>query len=155
MASKAARKRRRLEQERQRLASLETRGIVHTGCSDVTLAELDVLLAQVDDLLGRIGAHVARARATWPQVPAAYELRATIEEIGTAVVSSRAKLAAAFERSRRFQRAGVHVHLCGDLAVRMVPLATQDSEPASASFEDECALDGDGFGPTSPDDIPF
>jgi hypothetical protein len=40
--------RRRLEQERQRLASLEARGIAHTRCSDVTLAEFDVLLAQAD-----------------------------------------------------------------------------------------------------------
>ena len=66
MASKAARKRLRLEQERQRLASLEARGIAHTRCSDVTLAELDVLLAQADELLGRIGTHAARARTTWP-----------------------------------------------------------------------------------------
>lgn len=153
MASKAARKRRRLEEERQRLASLGARGIVHTRCSDVTLAELDVLLAQVDDLLGRIGAHVARARTTWPQVPAAYELCATIEEIGAAAVSSRTKLAAAFERSRRFQRSGVHVHLCGDLAVRMVPLATQGS-PVSLPEDDDRAV-GDGFVPGPDDDIPF
>jgi len=157
MASKAARKRRRLEAERQRLASLATHGIVHTRCSDVTLAELDVLLTQVDELLGRIGVHATRARTTWPQVPAAYELRATIEEIGAAAVSGRAKLMAAFERSRRFQRSGVHVHLCGDPAVRMVPLAAQGSEPASAPSEvdDEHAYGGDGFGPPCPDDIPF
>src|SRR5262249_6954553 len=61
MASKAARKRRRLEEERQRLASLEAHGIVHTRCSDVTLAELDVLLAQVDEILGRVGTHAGRA----------------------------------------------------------------------------------------------
>jgi hypothetical protein len=73
-----------LEQERQRLASLEAHGIAHTRCSDVTLAELDVLLAQADELLGRIGTHAARARTTWPQVPPAYEPRATVEEIAAA-----------------------------------------------------------------------
>lgn len=157
MASKAARKRRRLEQERQRLAGLEARGIAHTRCSDVTLAELDVLLAQADELLGRIGTHAARTRTTWPQVPSAYELRATVEEIATATASARAKLAGALDRSRRFQRSGVHVHLCGDLAVRMVPLATQGSAPASARLDvdDEHAYGGNGFGTPCPDDIPF
>ncbi|TMQ05375.1 MAG: hypothetical protein E6J90_49130 [Deltaproteobacteria bacterium] len=157
MASKAARKKRRLEQERQRLAGLEARGVAHTRCSDVTLAELDVLLAQADELLGRIGTHVARARTAWPQVPAAYELRATVEEIAAAAASGRAKLAVALERSRRFQRSGVHVHLCGDLAVRMVPLAAQSSAPASAPLDvdDEHAYGGDGFGTPCSDDIPF
>ena len=93
MASKAARKKLRLEQEWQRLNSLEARGIAHTHCSDVTLAELDVLLAQTNELLGRIGTHAARARATCPQVPPAYELRATIEEIAAAAASGHAKLA--------------------------------------------------------------
>jgi hypothetical protein len=146
-----------LEQERQGLAGLEARGIAHTRCSDVTLAELDVLLAQADELLGRIRMHAARAGMTWPQVPAAHELRATIEEIGAAAASGRAKLAAAVERSRRFQRSGVHVHLCGDLAVRMVPLAAQASAPASAETEvdDEHAYGGNGFGTPSPEDIPF
>jgi hypothetical protein len=157
MASKAARKRLRLEQERQRLASLEARGIAHTRCSDVTLAELEVLLAQADELLGRIGTHAARARTFWPQVPAAYELRATVEEVAAAAASGRAKLAAALERSRRFQRSGVHVHLCGDLAVRMVPLAAQGSAPAAAhpDIDDEHAYGGNGFGTQCPDDIPF
>jgi hypothetical protein len=158
MASKAARKRLRLEQERQRLNSLEARGIAHTRCrSDVTLAELDVLLAQANELLGRIGTHAARARATWPQVPPAYELRATIEEIAAATASGHAKLAAALERSRRFQRSGVHVHLCGDLAVRMVPLAAQGSAPASAPLDvdDEHAYGGNDFGTPCPDDLPF
>lgn len=157
MASKAARKKRRLEQERQRLAGLEAQGVAHTRCSDVTLAELDVLLAQADELLGRIGTHAARARTTWPEVPAAYELRATVEEIVKATASARAKLAAALERSRRFQRSGVHVHLCGDLAVRMVPLAAQGSAPAPAQrdVDDEPACDGNGLGTPYPDDIPF
>ena len=157
MASKAARKRRRLEQERQRLTGLEARGIAHTRCSDVTLAEFDVLLAQADELLGRIGAHAARAGTTWPQVPPAYELRATVEEIAKAAASARAKLAVALERSRHFQRSGVHVHLCGDLAVRMVPLAAQGSAPASAQLgvDDEHAYGGNGFGTPCPDDIPF
>ena len=156
MASKAARKRGRLEQERQRLASLEARGIAHTRCSDVTLAELDVLLAQADALLGSIGTHAARARTTWPQVPAAYELRATVEEIAAAAASGRAKLAVALERSRRFQRSGVHVHLCGDLAVRMVPLAAQGSAPAGRlDVDDEDAYGGNDGGAPCPDDIPF
>ena len=157
MASKAARKRRRLEDERQRLADLEARGTVHTRCSDVTLAELDALLAHADELLGRIGTHAARVRTTWPQVPAAYELRATIEDIASAAASGRAKLAAALERSRRFQRSGVHVHLCGDLAVRMVPLAAQGSAPASAQpdVDDERTYGDDGFETPCPDDIPF
>ena len=157
MASKASRRRRRLEQERERLASLQSRGIAHTRCSDVTLAELDVLLAQADELLGRIGTHATQARTTWPQVPPAYELRATVEEIVKAAASARAKLAAALERSRRFQRSGVHVHLCGDLAVRMVPLAAQGPAPASAPLDvdDEHAYDGNGFGTACPDDIPF
>lgn len=165
MASKAARKRRRLEQERQRLAGLEARGVGHTRCSDVTLAELDVLLAQADELLGRLGTHAALARTTWPQVPAAYELRATVEEIAKATASARTKLAAALERSRRFQRSGVHVHLCGDLAVRMVPLVAQASAPAPAQpdvvdvvdddVDDEHAYDGNGFGTTYPDEVPF
>jgi hypothetical protein len=157
MASKAARKKRRLEQERHRLAGLEERGVVHTRCSDVTLAELDTLLAQADELLGRIGTHAARARTTWPQVPPAYELRATIEEIAAAAASGRAKLAVALERSRRFQRSGVHVHLCGNLAVRMVPLAAQGTAPASAQLDvdDERACVGDGFGTPCSDDIPF
>ncbi|HEY6178451.1 MAG TPA: hypothetical protein VIX73_28555 [Kofleriaceae bacterium] len=157
MASKAARKKLRLEQERQRLNSLEARGIAHTHCSDVTLAELDVLLAQANELLGRIGTNAARARTTWPQVPPAYELRATVEEIAAAVASGRAKLAAARERSRRFQRSGVHVHLCGDLAVRMVPLAAQGSAPSAAhsNIDDEHAYGGNGFEAPCPDDIPF
>lgn len=157
MASKAARKRQRLEAERQRLAGLEARGLVHTRCSDVTLAELDVLLAHADELLGRIGTHAARARTAWPQVPPAYELRATIEAVAAAATSGRAKLAAALERSRRFQRSGVHVHLCGDLAVRMVPLTAQGSAPASAQpdVDDEHAYGSDGFGTPCPDDIPF
>lgn len=157
MASKAARKRLRLEQERQRLASLEARGIAHTRCSDVTLAELDVLLAQADELLGRIGTHAARAGATWPQVPPAYELRATVEEIAAAATSGRAKLAAALERSRRFQRSGVHVHLCGDLVVRMVPLAIQGSAAAEAQpdVDDEHGYGGNGFATPCTDDIPF
>jgi hypothetical protein len=158
MASKAARKKRRLEEERQRLASLEAHGTVHTLCSDVTLAELDVLLAQADELLGRIATHAGRARTTWPQVPAAYELRATIEEVAAAAASGRAKLAAALERSRRFQRSGVHVHLCGDLAVRMVPLAAQGSAPDAAQpdVDREHAYGGNGFETPSPDeDIPF
>src|SRR3954470_16542769 len=98
MASKAARKRRRLEQERERLAGLEARGIAHTRCSDVTLAELDVLLAQADELLGRIGTHAARARTTWPHVPPPYELHPTVEETAAAAASARAKLAVALER---------------------------------------------------------
>ena len=157
MASKAARKRRRLEQERQRLAGLEARGIAHTRCSDVTLAELDVLLAQADELLGCIGTHAARAGTTWPQVPPAYELRATVEAVAAAAASARAKLAGALERSHRFQRSGVHLHLCGDLAVRMVPLAAQGSAPASARLDvdDEHADGGNGFGTPCPDDIPF
>jgi hypothetical protein len=157
MASKAARKRRRLEQERQRLTGLEARGVAHTRCSDVTLAQLDVLLAQADELLGCIGTHAARARTTWPQVPAAYELRATVEEIAAATTSARSKLAAALERSRRFQRSGVHVHLCGDLAVRMVPLAAQGSAPASeqGDADDEHAYGGNDSETPCPDDIPF
>ena len=157
MASKAARKRRRLEEERRGLAGLEAHGIVHTRCSDVTLAELDVLLAQANELLGRIGTHAARARTTWPQVPPAYELRATIEEIAAAAVSGHAKLAAALERSRRFQRSGIHVHLCGDLAVRMVPLAAQGAAPSAArsDIDDEHAYGGNGFEAPCPDDIPF
>jgi len=116
-----------------------------------------VLLAQADDVLGRIATHAARARTTWPQVPQAYELRATIEEIASAAASGRAKLAAALERSRRFQRSGVHVHLCGDLAVRMVPLAAQGSVPGSAPLDvdDEHMYGGDGFETPCPDDIPF
>lgn len=157
MASKAARKRRRLEEERQRLTRVEAHGFAHTRCSDVTLTELDVLLAQADELLGRIGTNAARARTTWPQVPQAYELRATIEEIAAAAASGRAKLAVALDRSRRFQRSGVHVHVCGDLAVRMVPLAAQRSAPASAQLDvdDEHAYGGNGFGTPGPDDIPF
>jgi hypothetical protein len=157
MASKAARKRLRLEQERQRLNSLEARGIAHTRCSGVTLAELDVLLAQTNELLGRIGTYAARARATWPQVPPAYELRATIEEIAAAAASGHAKLAAALERSRRFQRSGIHVHLCGDLAIRMVPLAAQGAGPSAAhsDIDDEHAYSGNGFEAACPDDIPF
>lgn len=146
-----------MEQERRRLNSLEVRGIAHTRCSDVTLAELDVLLAQANELLGRIGTHAARARTTWPQVPPAYELRATIEEIAAAAASGHAKLAAALERSRRFQRSGVHVHLCGDLAVRMVPLAAQGSAPATAQpdIDDEHAYGDNGFGTQCSEDIPF
>jgi len=139
------------------LTGLEACGVAHSRWSDVTLAELDVLLAQEDELLGRIGTQAVRARTTWPQVPAAYELRATVEEIAAATMSARAKLAAALDRSRRFQRSGVHVHLCGDLAVRMVPLATQGSAPASAQLDvdDEHAYGGNGFGTPCPDDIPF
>jgi hypothetical protein len=157
MASKAARKKRRLEEERQRLASLDFRGAVHMRCSDVTLAELEVLVAQADELLGRIGTHAARARTTWPRVPAAYELRATIEEIVAAAASSQAKLAAASQRARRFQRSGVHFHMCGDLAVRMVPLATQVAIAAAAQpdVENEDTYNGDGFGAPVSDDIPF
>lgn len=157
MASKAARKRRRLEAERQRLANLEGLGAVHTLCSDVTIAELDVLLAKTDELLGRIVTRGVRARATWPEVPAAYELRATLEEIAAAATSSRAKLAGASERARRLQRSGVHVHLCGDLAVRMVPLAAR--APMGSTRQpvvvDDHAYDGDGFGAPFPEDIPF
>jgi hypothetical protein len=157
MASKAARNRRRLEIERQRLASLEGLGSVHTRCSDVTIAELDALLAQTHELLGRIVAHGARARAIWPQVPAAYELRATIEEIAAVATSSRAKLAAASERARRLQRSGVHVHLCGDLAVRMVPLAARGSMVTAprANVDDDQTYGGDEIGASSPDDLPF
>jgi hypothetical protein len=157
MASKAARKKRRLEHERRQLARLEANGIVHTRCSDVTLAELDVLLAQADELLDHIATHAARARTTWPQVPAAYELRATVEEIAAAAASGRARLAVALERSRRFQQSGVHVHLCGDLAVRMVPLAAPGSAPASAQLDidDEPAYGGNGFGTPCPEDVPF
>lgn len=158
MSSKAARKKRRLEEERQRLASLEAQGLVHTRCSDVMLADLDALLAQADELLGHLGAHAERARTTWPQVPSAYELRATIEEIAAAAGSARAKLAAALTRSRRFQRSGVHVHLCGDLAVRMVPLVTQGPAPvfAQPDADDEHAGGGNGSeAPCSDEDIPF
>ena len=154
MASKAARKKRRLEEERRRLASLETRGTHHTQCSDVALAQLDVLLGEAHELLGRVMTHAARTRATWPQVPAAYELRATIEEVDAAAASSRAKLAAAHERARRFQRSGFHVHLCGDLAVRMVPLVGQVADATTPRVDDDYARDGDAFG-TASDDMPF
>jgi hypothetical protein len=157
MASKAARKRRRLENDRQRLASLDANGIVHTRCSDVTLAELDVLLVQADELLGRIAVHAVRARTTWPQVPAAYELRATIDEVAAAATSGRGKLTAVLERTRRFQRSGVHVHLCGDLAVRMVPLAAQGSTVGAPhpDLDDDHAHAGDDLETSCSDDIPF
>ncbi len=154
MASKAARKKRRLEEERRRLVSLDARGTEHTQCSDVALAQLELLLGEAHELLGRVITHAAGARATWPQVPAAHELRATIEEVGAAAASSRAKLAAAHERTRRFQRSGLHVHLCGDLAVRMVPLVAQPADATTPRVDGDYARDGDAFGTTS-DDIPF
>lgn len=154
MASKAAPKKRRLEAEGRRLGSLEARGTEHTQCSDVALAQLEVLLGEAHELLGRVITHAARARATWPEVPAAYELRATVEEVGAAAASSRAKLAVAHERTRRFQRSGVHVHLCGDLAVRMVPLVAQRADATTRRVDDAYARDGDRFG-TPSDDLPF
>jgi len=155
MASKAARKKRRLEEERRQLESLDARETGHTQCSDVALAQLEVLLGEAHELLGRVITHATRARATWPQVPAAYELRATIDEVGAAAASSRAKLAAAHERTRRFHRSGVHVHLCGDLAVRMVPLVAQRADATVPRVDDEYARDGDAFGMPSADDTPF
>jgi hypothetical protein len=150
MASKAARKRRRLEEERRQLASLETSGAVHTGCSAVTLGTLDALLVEADRLLDRIVAETRPARS-WPRGPATHELLATLEDVGDAAVSSRARLATARHRAHRLHTSGVHVHMCGDLAVRMVPLATTVEQPARStgevSYAYEVAEDGD--------DIPF
>jgi hypothetical protein len=136
MSSKAARRKRRLEAERRELASRAAQGVTHTQCSDVGLAELAALLSDADVLLEQIVAIAADEQSQWPQVPAAYELRATIEEVRAASAASRAKLAVAHERTRRFLRSGVHVHLCGDLPVRMVPLAqiTVDTPPEPATM---------------------
>ena len=92
----------------------------------------------------------ARNRGVWPQVPAAHELRATIEEVGAAAISSRAKLAAARERMHRLQRSGVHVHMCGGLAVRMVPLVATDTSKQRSPDNDPVASPPDDL-----DELPF
>ena len=155
MTSKAARKRRRLEEERLRLQSLEARGTSHTQCSDVALSQLEVLLGEAHVLLGQVINHAERARGAWPKVPAAYELRATFDEVASAAASYRAKLAAAHERTRRFLRSGVHLHLCEDLPVRMVPLVAQAGDTTMSRVDVKYASEEDGFRSLPEDDLPF
>ncbi len=153
---RAGRRRRRLEEEQRRLGSLEQRGTVHTRCSDVTLSELDGLVAATDELLGGIAAHAEGARRGWPEVPAAYELRATVEELAVAAAFARTRLAAARERSRRLRLSGVHVHMCGALAVRMVPLVTQVPAVSMPHVDTDTDDDDDALGALEIDEeIPF